>query len=57
MAKNKEQPIEPIEEVKAVEAKEHVSFVDRKLKVINEMTKPAKAQRLAHRLLMKARNN
>ena len=52
MAKNKEQLVEPIEEV-VVE--EHEDFVSRKLKAINAMQKPEKAQRLANRLLRKAR--
>lgn len=63
MAKSKDKPIEPIEEVmieEKVEEKAEViesdSFVERKLKAINSMTKPAKAQRLANRLLRKARN-
>lgn len=58
MAKGKDKPIEPIEEVKeesVVEA--HDDFVSRKLKAINNMQKPAKAQRVADRLLRKARNN
>lgn len=56
MAKNKEVPVEPIEE--AVEEKKvptHPTFVERKLKAINAMEKPEKAQRLANRLLRKAR--
>lgn len=52
--KTKEKPVEPIEEV--VEEK-HDSFLERKLKAINNMEKPAKAERLANRLLRKARNN
>lgn len=58
MAKGKDKPIEPIVEVKEeaiVEA--HEDFVARKLKAINNMQKPAKAQRVADRLLRKARNN
>lgn len=60
MAKNKEQLVEPIEEaiviVEEVKAEPRESFVERKLKVINAMQKPAKARRLANRLLRKARN-
>lgn len=59
MAKGKDKSVEPIvEEVVVEEAKveEHESFVDRKLKVINAMQKPLKAQRVANRLLRKARN-
>ena len=52
MAKSKEQPIEPIED-KVVE--EHDDFVTRKLKAINNMEKPEKAERLASRVLRKAR--
>lgn len=52
----KEKKVEPIEaEVKA-EVSEHEDFVARKLKAINGMMKPAKAERLASRLLRKARN-
>lgn len=54
MAKEKAKPIEPIEEA-VVE--EHEDFVSRKLKAINNMQKPAKAERLANRVLRKARNN
>ena len=43
-------------EPKVVE-EQHEDFVSRKLKAINEMQKPAKAERLASRLLRKARNN
>lgn len=46
---------EPVEEV--VVAAQHPDFVSRSLKAINSMQKPAKAQRLANRLLRKARNN
>lgn len=61
MAKSKDKPIEPIEEVMVEEEVEEKAeaidaFVERKLKAINSMTKPAKAQRLANRLLRKARN-
>ena len=61
--KGKEKPIEPIEEVEVIEepkaeavkdSKE--AFIDRKLKAINAMQKPAKAERLANRVLRKARN-
>ena len=53
MAKEKkEKSVEPIEEVMV---KEHEDYVSRKLKAINEMDKPAKAERLASRLLRKAR--
>lgn len=54
------EPIEAVEEVaveeEVVEVKDHEDFVSRKLKAINSMEKPAKAQRLANRLLRKARN-
>ena len=54
MAKEKKvEVVEPIEEAVV----EHASFVERKLKAINEMQKPAKAEKLANRLLRKARNN
>ena len=53
MAKEKkEKSVEPIEEVMV---EEHEDYVSRKLKAINEMDKPAKAERLASRLLRKAR--
>lgn len=61
MAKAKAKPAEPIEEVVVeaeeakVEAPKHSTFVERKLKAINSMENPAKAQRLANRLLRKAR--
>lgn len=57
MAKAKAKPAEPIEEeVVAEEVKEkHPTFVERKLKAINAMENPAKAQALASRLLRKAR--
>lgn len=55
MAKAKEKPAEPIEEVAKVEEVKHPSFVERKLKAINAMEKPEKAQRVANRLLRKAR--
>lgn len=62
MAKAKEKEAMPIEE--KVEAVEEIKeeqpkcddFLARKLKAINMMEKPAKAQRLANRLLRKARN-
>lgn len=58
MSKKKEEVIEPIEEAieEEVTVEAHEDFVSRKLKVINGMMKPAKAQRLANRLLRKARN-
>ena len=57
MAKEKKvEPVEPKEEA-IVEGVQHESFLDRKLKAINEMQKPAKAERLASRLFRKARNN
>lgn len=55
MAKEKtEKSVEPIEE--AVVHKHHEDFLTRKLKAVNNMTKPAKAERSASRLLRKARN-
>lgn len=55
MAKEKKvESVEPIEVKEGVKAE---TFVERKLKAINEMQKPMKAQRVAHRLLRKARNN
>ena len=57
MAKEKKmESVEPKEEV-IVEEVQHASFLDRKLKAINEMQKPAKAEKLANRLFRKARNN
>lgn len=55
--KSKDKPVEPtvVEEAVAEEVK-HDDFLERKLKAINNMTKPAKAERLANRLLRKARN-
>ncbi|MEE0897594.1 MAG: hypothetical protein U0L88_08205 [Acutalibacteraceae bacterium] len=54
MAKEKKaESAEPI----AVVEEQHEDFVTRKLKAINNMTKPAKAEKLASRLLRKARNN
>lgn len=60
MAKAKEKSVKPIEveekvEEIVVEEAMHESFVERKLKAINSMEKPEKAQRLANRLLRKAR--
>ena len=58
MAKAKAKPVEPIEEVaveEAVEEVKHPTFVERKLKAINAMENPAKAQTLANRLLRKTR--
>lgn len=57
MAKKKEEVIEPIEvveEVAEVSANSD-AFIERKLKAINSMEKPLKAQRVANRLLRKAR--
>ena len=59
--KSKDKPVEPIEEMMVEEKVEdvkvdHEDFLERKLKAINEMSKPAKAERLANRLLRKARN-
>lgn len=63
MATKKDKSVEPIAEVteeavveEAEPATEHDDFMSRKLKAINNMQKPAKAQRLANRLLRKARN-
>lgn len=55
MANKKEQLVEPIKKEAKVEA--HEDFIARKLKAVNNMQKPAKAERVAHRLLRKARNN
>lgn len=56
MAKEKKvESVEPIKEAVAVE--QHEDFLSRKLKAVNNMQKPAKAERLANRLLRKARNN
>lgn len=57
MAKAKAKPVEPIEEEVVVEEvkEKHPTFVERKLKAINAMENPAKAQALASRLLRKAR--
>ena len=55
MSKEKKvESVEPIEEV--VVQKQHEDFLTRKLKAVNNMTKPEKAERLASRLLRKARN-
>lgn len=54
MAKVKDKDVEPMEEM-AVE-KQHEDFLSRKLKAINNMEKPSKAEKLANRLLRKARN-
>lgn len=51
----KERKVESVEP-KAVE-EQHEDFLARKLKAINNMEKPAKAEKLASRLLRKARNN
>lgn len=55
--KSKDKPVEPmvVEEAVAEEVK-YDDFLERKLKAINNMEKPAKAERLANRLLRKARN-
>ena len=59
--KKKVESIEPIEEAVVEEEvkveNDHEAFIDRKLKAINAMQKPAKAARLANRVLRKARNN
>lgn len=63
--KSKDKPVEPMMVEEAVEEKvedaneikaDHEDFLERKLKAINNMSKPAKAERLANRLLRKARN-
>ncbi len=51
----KEKKVESAEP-KIVE-EQHEDFVSRKLKAINDMQKPSKAEKLASRLLRKARNN
>lgn len=57
MAKEKKvEPIEPIVEEKVEVEDNHEAFIDRKLKAINAMQKPAKAEKLANRVLRKARN-
>ena len=53
MAKDKKvESVEPM-----VVEEQHEDFLTRKLKAVNNMAKPAKAERLASRLLRKARNN
>lgn len=53
MAKEKKaEAVEP----KVIE-EQHEDFLSRKLKAVNKMEKPAKAEKLASRLLRKARNN
>ena len=52
----KEKKVESVEPIETVEEK-HEDFFSRKLKAINEMQKPSKAEKLASRLLRKARNN
>lgn len=52
----KEKKVESVEPIEIVE-EQHEDFVSRKLKAINEMQKPSKAEKLASRLLRKARNN
>lgn len=51
----KEKKVESVEPI-VVEEK-HEDFFSRKLKAINNMQKPSKAEKLASRLLRKARNN
>lgn len=51
----KEKKVESAEPI--VVEEQHEDFFARKLKVINNMSKPAKAEKLASRLLRKARNN
>ena len=53
----KEKKVEVIEPKEEVVVEQHDDFVTRKLKAINKMEKPAQAEKLAHRLLRKARNN
>lgn len=55
--KDKDKAVKPIKAEAKAEPAEHEDFVSRKLKAINRMMKPAKAERVAHRLLRKARNN
>ena len=50
----KEKKVESVEPM--VVEEQHEDFVSRKLKAINNMQKPEQAERLAHRLLRKARN-
>lgn len=55
--KSKDKPVEPmVVEEAVVEEVKYDDFLERKLKAINNMEKPAKAKRLANRLLRKARN-
>ena len=54
--KSKDKPVEPIEVKEEAVVEAHDDYITRKLKAINNMSKPAKAERLAHRLLRKARN-
>ena len=51
----KEKKVESVEPI--VVEEQHEDFLARKLKAINNMEKPAKAEKLASRLLRKARNN
>ena len=51
----KEKKVESVEPT-AIE-EQHEDFLSRKLKAVNKMEKPAKAEKLASRLLRKARNN
>ena len=51
----KEKKTESVEPIEVVE-EQHEDFLSRKLKAINNMEKPAKAEKLAVRLLRKARN-
>ena len=51
----KEKKVESVEP-KVVE-EQHEDFISRKLKAVNNMQKPAKAEKLANRLLRKARKN
>lgn len=50
------EPMEVMEAEPTVEATDHEDFVTRKLKAINAMQKPLKAEKSASRLLRKARN-
>ena len=50
----KEKKVESVEPM--VVEKQHEDFLSRKLKAVNNMQKPAKAEKLASRLLRKARN-
>lgn len=54
----KEKKVEAVEPKEEVIVEKHDDFVTRKLKAINSMVgKPEQAEKLAHRLLRKARNN